>query len=296
MLLKNGEKIQVNKDWAADFKKPIVYRIHESKMHKDPKTGKLMPPRTQGLEASFKVYDNKQREEVEYRYATALPGRPGASYSPEYIFFEKRGEITCDPKKGSDVELAYYLHLNKYNESGPNFDPTLKPIFTTVNKQAAAKQAVKQREDKALAEEYITKEWKNDIFMLSEIARAFDVAEIEDKTTEELQFDLIQIMDKDPKAFLETVFKGNIHLRALIVEGSQARLVQYNQTEKAWYWGEDTSKKNTVIVEVKMSDEPKTKLVSYLNKPDNQPDKEYFVTLLNKKRAGSTKTEKSIAQ
>lgn len=301
MLLINGEKFKPTKEYqefVKEFKKPIVFRIHDSRMNPDPKTKKMLPPRTQGVETAFKIYH--KGEEIEYRYATAFPSKPGGSYTPEYLFFEKRGEITCDPKKPDDMYLAWFLHMNPYNESGPNFDASKRPIYVLVNKREAAKKNVSNRKDKYIAEQLITEEWEKDPFMLSEVAKAFDIAEVEDKSTEELQDDLLKIMDVNPTQFLERVYKEDIHRRALIVEGLATGILEFNQNDKKWYWGEITSKKNTVITEVKVGEDPKSSLVRFFNKAFKEDNLEYFQNLINKKRAesGSTKkhTESTVSQ
>lgn len=298
MLLINGEKFKPTKEYkefVANFKKPIVFRIHDSRMNPDPKTKKMLPPRTQGVETAFKIYE--KGEEIEIRYATAFPTKPGGSYTPEYLFFEKRGEITCDPRKPEDMYLAWFLHLNPYNESGPNFDASKRPIYVMVNKMETAKKNVTSRKDKFRAEQLITEEWNGDRFMLCEVAKAFDIAEIEDKSNDELQDDLLKIMDHNPAQFLERVYKEDIHRRALIVEGVEKGIIEYNATDKKWYWGEITSKKNTVITEVKMSEDPKSALVRFFNKAFKEDNLEYFQGLIDKKRAeaGKHKTESTVS-
>lgn len=298
MLLINGEKFKPTKEYkefVANFKKPIVFSIHDSKMHPDPKTKKKLPPRTQGLETTFKIYE--KQEEIEYKYATAFPTRPGGSYTPEYLYFSNRGEITCDPKAPEDMYKAWFLHNNPRNESSPNFDKSKPPIFYMVNKMEAAKKNISSRKDKFTAERLIQEEWETDRFMLSEVAKAFDVSEIEEKSNVELQDDLLKIMDADPALFLHRVYHEDIHRRALIVEGVERGIIEYNTTDKKWYWGDITSKKGTAITEVRVSEDPKSALVRFFNKAFKEDNLEYFQALIDKKRAEASKhkTESTVS-
>lgn len=297
MILIDGVKSKVDKAWEKTFTKPIVYRLHQSRATYDHNTKMTTFPQTTGLEAFFSFVD--KGEIKEFRYSTVLPG-PGKGnntrFSPEYLYFPKRGEIICDPSVPADVEKAYFFYMHPQNVGGPNEDKSKRPLFYKVDNAATAREIMKREDDRFEAESYVKKEWKGESLILKEAALALGIPYSEDMSDEEIQIGLLKEVAKDPSLFLARIAEYDVTYRSYVAEGLTHGIITFNNENRKWYWGPNTTKEGVEIVSVKSTEDSKARLIAFFNNANvnKEENREYFVNRLNEEKTKATKAKKPL--
>lgn len=152
------------------------------------------------------------------------------------IWFEGRhmGRLTLMPKDRLQHRNLYqYLMLCNYNESNPDRDQSVQPIFKIENSQEDARKEISKIERDNTAREAAIKLDKKQVRELSEYF-GFDATQHPDV----LQLKLIKQADKKPESFMEAltyVTKSGVHLES-VRRGIRHDVIHLDKRGHKWRW------------------------------------------------------------
>lgn len=285
MIFKDDQKFSVPKNFAKTFDKTVVYELHPERTAYNHNTNRKEFPRSVSFEPFYTVLDGTQT--VTIRYAkTAVPSNIGGmtrmKYDPPSLVFNSRGQIICDPKIPTSLELHYWLSLHPQNADSANFDASKQPLFYRVDHAKTASKEMALNKARHQAEGYIYTEWDEN--KLREIARSFDVFGVDDLSLEEVQLRLITAMKPDPEAFIDRCLSQDMILRSQISEGVGYGILTYDDDRNGqgkWAWGEKTAKAGMHIVSVRPGEDAKDRLIRFFRQSIREDNVEYFLERLD---------------
>lgn len=283
MLLKDGEPTTIPAEFLKKFVKPIVYRLTKDQTPIDHRTGKRKTPRSFMPPTEYSYFDNTKRKVVSFRFAENVSRHMHGAivneiFTPSRIPF-RNGQVVCDPTKDSHIELAYWLSTHPRNMSSDFYDSSKPAWFEVENKEAEAKERNSKRSARAKAEHLIYEQWgANEI---REICRAFDITKVDDKSIDELQDALSNMMDKDPISFMKRSEDEQMVLRAKISQGRELNVLTFDNKNSRWMWGPMSDREEVEIVKVRNGEDAKTRLIQHWNRVAKEENLEYFYDQLN---------------
>lgn len=283
MLLKDGEPTTVPAEFLKKFVKPITYRLTKEQTPIDHRTGKRKVPRSFMPPTEYSYFDTGKRKVVTFRFAENVTrhmsgGMQNEIFTPTRIPF-RNGQVVCDPTKDSHIELAYWLSTHPRNVSSEFYDSSKPAWFEVEDKAAEAKERNNKRSARAKAENLIFEQWGAD--EIREICRAFDISKVDEKTIDELQDVLSNMMDKDPISFMKRSEDEQMVLRAKIAQGKELGILAYDNKNNRWMWGPMSDREQVEIVKVRSGEDVKTRLIQHWNRVAKEENLEYFYDQLN---------------
>lgn len=298
MILKDGKKTPLPKNFSDGITKPIVFELHSSQGGYNAATHKTQFPGSRGILPFYTIREKVDQSKgaatimVEYRYATSQTPDPNMKgeylYNPPEIAFIK-GQLICDPAKKEHLDLIYILRNHPKNAN--NSDGT--PIFYEVDPEKNANERINKTMARHESEEKILKEWNED--QLREVAFSFGDILAGEKSKKLLQDYLLTKMESDPVGFFKKATAEDLILRANISEALALKVLVFNEAEKIWFWGVDKDredKSGNEICRLRADEDPKTRLMIFFNHSVKSENLDYFLDKL--KDAREAKSGKKV--
>lgn len=295
MFLKDGKKTIVPKEFADNFKKPVVFELHDSQSHYNVASKKKQFPTMRAILPFFNVLEDVKgvgsgskggKELVEWRYATTQrhvrPGDKdsGFEYNPPFLPFNNKGQLVCDPATQDHLEMYYLLANHPWNASIPGCKT---PVFFLVDPVKSAKENNEKRKIRKEAEDLVLDE--TDTEVLSEIAMFYGDTDTSDKTDDQLKDFIMRFVDKDPKKFLDEVKGKKFKSLSEITKAITLGILYYR--DGAWHWSDaDEQKQGSVICKVSPGEDEREVLARHLRK-NYTTDGDYFKDKLEESVATS---------
>ena len=197
---------------------------------RDTVTGERIYPTAVNVPSVDRIYlDNGES----YDIAAVKRERPGGKVETIEIWFrsESAGQLILNGDKAEDRELFEFLTLSNFNESNPNRDLGVSPIYKFIDPVKEAKSKIADRKelrqavalldgmkDKDVIELALSRGWKGteDINVLRDKVEAF-------------------AMDK-PGEFLKSVMYSNKAILATLNEALQQQVVKFDGRSHKFSW------------------------------------------------------------
>jgi len=183
-------------------------------------------------------------QNVEYRYAVQeIPIKTGKEegtkrYTPDKIVFTSTTLVVTP----AQPDLYEFLKNSPWVEKEGNSRALFKEMNPINDSQSRLdKEALKIKAKRLILEEDALPE-----ITLRRILEStgdngeYDMSVVRDK--------LLNVAEKDPKTFLNSVGSKDTELKALITELSNKKYIGFNPDRKQWQWGEATKDKGNTIV------------------------------------------------
>lgn len=136
------------------------------------------------------------------------------------IFYKSRsGALILNPKKANDIKKYEYLERCNYNESNPNRDPNITPIFRRVDKGAERKVQAERRKELRYALD------KSANLTAVEIRRLAVALNLTGGDDEEIRMNVEAFAERDPVKFLTMMENKDIEIMERAESAKKAKII-----------------------------------------------------------------------
>ncbi len=260
MLLKNGQR--VSKDEILVMKKAATFQLSTAYSRYDQKNKKKSVTKRFTTPTSYVVFDKKENQSVEYRYAEKeIPsfdskGNQTNTYQPRKISFEN-GLILVPITK---PELFTWFMNNP--ELGTKF--ILKDTSVAATKSIGDETLLFQAKAKIFGKDAMPKQALKDVLIST------GHKNVEELSFDEIKFELNKMAQANPSHFITLCESKDMNMKVLIHTALKNKLLGFIDEKNHWTWGDNTSSKGNLIVAVpKGMDNPVPFFIEWLTQTDN---------------------------
>lgn len=285
MLEINEERKQVTTDLLKkDFgieKYPVVFKLANRYIKFDKVNNRETKPRSFSFDTFYSVVDPNKGSQV-IRYFTNKVSKGGGiyAYAPSDIGFGDGAELKLDK---AHLDMIYFLAAHERCATSPHRNSEKAAWFYLEDKAADAKAKVDKRRAKSRANDLLFSEnYGLNPERLREVARSFQIGNIDGKTDDQLRIDLDVFARTHTEEFLDRAeTKKDLGTLNLISKCVEAGVIKYYPDKKSWYFGTAAKPtKDNKVTDVRAGEDEVERLAEWLEKFDESGTADYLQTKL----------------
>jgi len=287
MLEVNEEKQQITTDkLKKEFgieKYPVVFKLSNRYRKYDAINKRFSVPRGFTFDTFYSLITQDRGTEV-LRYFTNKTSKGAGlfAYTPSDVGFNDSDEWRLN--KG-DIDLIYFLCMHPRSSTSPYKDESRPSWFYLENKAKDAAVKVAEKRAKSRANDLLFGSTAMDTERLREVARSYQIANVNGKTDDELRVDLEVISKKNTDEFLDRAeSKKDLKTLSLINKCTNAGIIKFIAVKKGWFINNGAQvTKADKICEVRPGENEHERLAEWLTKFDETDMLEYLSAKLEEK-------------